>query len=226
MRTETDQPGDALEGLEEQDRVITELLDAWAELTQALEGGDDVDVRWRRGSIGKLLLQHMAVREEAKEVVAARLGEVGQETLAAKLTGDAAARREAIDRLEGLLRGHEAITINTPETVEAVQAVAAAFRSEVGDERSQWLPAAREALGPAGSRGLPSTGWVRRHSPTHPSPGPTWLDRVGPLKALWALYDHLRGFPAGATRPELDVNREHLPGAPPASHRAPSPKEM
>lgn len=49
-------------------------------------------------------------------------------------------------------------------------------------------------------------------SVTHPNPEPRWYDRVPPLKAVRALYDHLRGTPTGLTNPKLDRGREYTPG--------------
>ncbi len=74
------------------------------------------------------------------------------------------------------------------------------------------LPLARQALGPAGERGLRDARYVRTHGPTHPNPVPRWYDKIGPLKALRALYDHLRGSPNGGTAPAVDACREHTPG--------------
>lgn len=212
MASKVDEPADSLEGLELQDQITSDLFEKWDQLTKQLESGDDVDARWQRGSAAKLLLQHLAVREESKRVVAERLREVGQADLAGKLEGDRVRRRELMDRLDELTRGQQAIMANTPDHDEVIMALKSVFDEEVGPERDEWLPAARRALGPAGERGLPSPRWVRTHSPTHPTPRPGRLAKLGPLRALWALYDHLRGSPSGGTSPEVDSGREHTPG--------------
>ena len=83
---------------------------------------------------------------------------------------------------------------------------------ELQDEATL-VPAARDALGPPGSRGLPSDRSVRMHSVTHPNPQARWYDRVGPLRAVRAWYDHLRGSPHDGTSPKVDEAREYVPGA-------------
>jgi len=82
---------------------------------------------------------------------------------------------------------------------------------EMDLETNETVPAVRQLLGPSGKRGLPSARHVRTHSPTYPSPVPRWYDKIGPLKAIRALYDHLRTAPSGATAPGVDEGREHLP---------------
>lgn len=203
---------DALDTLAEQDKIIAGLLDDWSARTRQLTDHDDVDVRWRRGSAVKLLLQHLAVREEAKQQIVARLDEVGQGDLARRLEGDGPARRSEIDDLEAVTRGHQAITLNTPEADIAVERVLNRARAEIGEDGGGLLDAVAGALGPAGERGLPGDRAVRMHSVTRPSPHPRWYDRVGPLKAARAWYDHLRGTPHGMVSPDVDAAREHQPG--------------
>jgi hypothetical protein len=212
MATETDQPGDALEALQSQDDILSELFGQWNDHTKELEGGDDVDIRWQRGSITKLLLDHLAVREAAKQVVCDRLREVGHEDLAARLEGDGVRRRQVIDRYEDLIKGQQAVMANTPDHDQLVVTLQEIFQAEVGPERGEWLPEARRILGPVGERGLPSSRWVRMHADTHPSPVPGWLDKIGPLKAMRAIYDHLRGLPGGGTNPEIEVGKRQRPG--------------
>jgi hypothetical protein len=209
---DADQPVDALGSLKLQDNIVADLLDRWREASDQLREGDDVDVRWKRGSAVKLLLQHLAVRESAKEAVVGRLRDVDRGDLADMVEGDGVTRREAIGRLDELARGHQAITLNTPEIDHAVEDLAAIFDQERPEDVRTLLPQIRALLGPPGERGLPSARHVRTHSTTHPSPIPRWFDRVGPLKAMRALYDHLRAAPSGGTSPAVDEGREHLPG--------------
>lgn len=208
---EENQPKDALSLLRVQNHILTDLLAAWKEHTAALAGGDDVSLRWERGSVNKLILQHLAVRESAKEAIAGRLRKVGRDDLAARLEGDGIGRRQAIDRLDELLRGVLGMNTNTPEVDVAVDRVGRIFRQEAVVEDRELIPAAQDALDAAGEK-LPSALHIRLRSPTHPSPEPRWYDRIGPLKAVRALYDHLRGNPSGAIPPGLDEAREQLPG--------------
>ncbi|HWG73624.1 MAG TPA: hypothetical protein VG184_06185 [Acidimicrobiales bacterium] len=214
-REETKEPADALEVIGVQNKTLGELFAAWGDATDELKQGDSVDTRWERGSADKLILQHLAVRESAKEVVAKRLAEAGHAELGRKLEGDGPGRRKAISRLDELTRGLEAINLNRPDIDEVIKEVGGIFEAESQAESQEVLPSIREALGPATARDLPSARHVRTHSPTHPNPVPRWYDKVGPLKAVRALYDHLRGTPHGGTTPDVDSPREHTPGVRP-----------
>lgn len=204
-------PADALDIVEEQDKVITDLLASWRRDTSELERGDSVTVRWERGSVAKLLLQYFALRESGIAMVAGHLRDRGHDDLAELLDADGVTRRQAIDRLDESVRGLQAINANTPEITDAIERLGQLFDREVKGDRLL-LPELARLLGPSGQRGLASARHVRTHSPTHPSPVPRWHDRIGPLQALRALYDHLRGSPSGATKPDVDRGREHTPG--------------
>ena len=212
-----DEGVDALGALRVQNAMIAEMLTSWNTATERLNAkGDDVtetvDARWQRGSAAKLLLQHLAVREAAKQAIASRLDETGHGDLAARIEGNGPARRQAIDRLEELERGRMAITLNSIELGEAVANVAGFFASEAPAENEELIPAAEQALGEPGKRGLPTARSVRMQSVTHPNPSPVWYERIAPLKAVMALYQHLRGSPTGGTSPGVSHGREHLPG--------------
>jgi hypothetical protein len=207
-----DDGGDALDELRVQDDILARLFDSWNRHTKELEGGDDVDVRWRRGSETKLMLDHLAVRESAKQALSARLREVGANELADRFEGDGRRRRELIDRFEDLIKGQQPIMANTPDHDELVIALQALFHEEAGPELEQWLPEARKVLGETGERGLPAGRRVRMLADTHPSPEPGFVDKVGPLRAVRALYDHLRGLPGGGTNSAVDIGESHRPG--------------
>ncbi len=205
-------PTDALDLIGSQDDTIADLLTTWRDATEKLRHGDDVHTRWNRGSAVKLLLQHLAVRESAKEAVAGRLRDVGRQDLSDLVEGDGVGRREAIDQLDELARGHEAITLNTPAIDRSIEELGARFDRERGQEAGGLLSQVAEVLGPPGERDLPSPRHVRMHSSTHPSPVPRWYDRIGPVKALKSLYDSLRSSPSGGTSPTVDEGREGTPG--------------
>lgn len=62
--------GDALDLWEAQDKLLLQLFDQW----------DSPSIsQWDHGTIGKLLLEHAAVREGAVEAVAAALGRLGDD---------------------------------------------------------------------------------------------------------------------------------------------------
>lgn len=214
MASDGEEPEDALESLDAQDHIMASLIESWEVATARLADGEDVDARWARGSAAKLFLQHAAVREEAKLVLAGRLEEVDQADLARRVEGDGVRRRQTIDVLDETIRGQQAITVNTSEADDALRALMAVFKDEVDEECGQVLPEARRVLGPPGQRGLPGHKWVESHSPTHPNPEERWYDRFGPLSAVKALYDHLRSTPTGGTSPAVDSGREQVPGPP------------
>lgn len=197
--------------LGEQDRLVGGLIDAWRHTTDQLSRHDSVDLRSERGSDVKLLLQHLAVREEAIEEVRSRLRELGHDELASQLEGKREARRQAIGRLDLLIRGHQAINTNNPDVTEAVAGLADIVSPELDYDRGL-LDQVADLLGPLDQRDLSSARHVRTHSPTVPSPVARWYDRIGPLKALRALYDHLRTTPSKGTTPSLDTARENTPG--------------
>lgn len=211
-------PKDALELLRLQNRILADLFERWYAQTEKLTAGDDVVTRWERGSVTKLILQHLAVRESAKEAVVGRLHRADRDDLADPLDGDGIGRRQEIDRLDDLIRGVLAMNTNTPEVDVVVTRLARIFREEERRESERVLDQAEAALRQSGQR-LPSALYVRLHSPTHPSPEPKWYDRVGAVKAVRALYDHLRGNPRGAIPPGLDEAREQLPGVRPSGGR-------
>jgi hypothetical protein len=207
-----DQPNDALDVIFTQDQIIADLFGVWHQASEQLSHADDVDLRWRRGSDVKLLLQHLAVREAAKGALVRRMREAGQEELATKLDSDASSRRERLATLDELARGHQALSLNFPEIDDVVADLSAVFQRERPDDEGINLPEAAALLGPSGKRGLPSARSIRMQSVTHPRPVPRWYDRVPIIKAVQAFYDHLRSAPSGVLNPGVDRAREHLPG--------------
>ena len=93
-----DKPVDALDGIYTQDQIIADLFDMWSRISEQLrDGGEDVDLRWRRGSAVKLLLQHLPVREAAKEALVRGIRQTGHDDLATNLDGDGVAKRERLN---------------------------------------------------------------------------------------------------------------------------------
>jgi hypothetical protein len=206
-----DEPADALETLVQQDETIGDLYDKWDESRQKLSDEESVETRWEKGSVAKLILQHVAIRESAKEALAGRLREVGEAELADRVEGDGPGRRVAIGRVDETMRGRQAISVNDPDSDKALADLETIMRAEIGPEIDEVVPAARQALGTAGERGLPSDRHVRSHATTHPSPVPGRLDRIGPVKALRAVYQNLRGHASGGMNPDVDSSREPDP---------------
>ncbi len=211
MIVHDEEPGNALELWDVQNRMLTDLFRKWRQDTDQLLQGDSVDVRWERGSAVKLIMQHVAVREGAMQEIETVLDRRGHADLAARVDRDGVGRRERIARLDELLRGKVGMNANIPEVDEVIVGLADIFRREAVDD-PELMRTVKEALGPEGRDDLPSARYVRTHSPTYTSPTPRWFDRIGPLKALRALYDHLRGSPSGVRAPGLDSLREQTPG--------------
>jgi hypothetical protein len=209
---DADDPSDALDSLESADREIAFLLDKWRTDTATLEEGDDVDVRWQRGSAAKLLLQHFAVRESAKDALSAKLRADGHAELAELVEGDRAERRRAIATLDEESRQRSGINLNNPDVDRAVMRLGEIFDAEREDDEATVIPAVATEMGASGERDLPSARMVQATAQTHPSPEPGFTERVTPLKAVRALYQHLRGSPTGGTAPQVDAARDHLPG--------------
>lgn len=211
-KSSVDRPNDALDVIFTQDQIIADLFAVWHHASEQLSHADDVDLRWRRGSDVKLLLQHLAVREAAKGALVRRMREAGQEELATKLDSDVPSRRERLATLDELARGHQALSLNFPEIDDVVAHLSDVFQRERPDDEGINLPEAAALLGPPGKRGLPSARSIRMQSVTHPRPVPRWYDSVPPIKAVQAFYDHLRSAPSGVLNPGVDRAREHLPG--------------
>lgn len=203
---------DALTELTAQNKLIVEMLDLWRTKTTQLEERDSVPDRWERGSAVKLLLQHLAVRETAKQDIDARLREIDEPALADRLEGDGVDRRKAIRGLDEAARGRQAINLNYAEADRRVADLDRVIRGERQNEEGELLSRIGEALGQPGQRGLPGVRSVQMRSDTHPRPIPKWYDRIKPVKALVAFYAHLRSAPSGVGGPNVDRSREHVPG--------------
>ncbi|MGH9057860.1 MAG: hypothetical protein ACRDYY_18700 [Acidimicrobiales bacterium] len=210
MATNTD--ADALDVLTSQNRAIADLFGQWDAATATLKDGDDVDVRYKRGSAVKMLLEHLAVREAAIGAVVERLREIGSGDLAGALEADGAERRRRIDRLDELSRGVAAVGLNNSEADTAVGDLARVFEQESHSRGGSLAGAVEQALGPPGGRGLPSRRWVQMHSCTHPSPEPHWFDRIGALEQVRDAYDHLRAAPNEGVDPSVDPPGAARPG--------------
>src|SRR5262249_51357610 len=157
--------------------AIADLFQQWDSSTEILRAADDVDLRWKRGTAVKMLVEHFAVREAALGAIGGRLRKVDP-GLANRVDGDGVERRRRIDRLYELTRGHTPMTLNNPEVDAAVSTLYAIFDRESQDAETGLVPAIEAALGARGQRGLPTEHWVRMHSATHPSPQPRWFDRL------------------------------------------------
>lgn len=215
MRTSRNSPysgrGDALDQLEYEDRALLEILD---------EFDDDRLDRLEHGLAGKLLIEHLAVREAARQAVADGLrGARGLEPLARRLEAGTEARRQRLSTLDEMARGIQPVNLNQGQDFDAhVVELEPALREEIRADLEELLPGVHRGLSEVTRRAaLPRARAVRRRSPTHPGPrGGRRCERFGPLVRLHALYDWLRGFPTGGPKPSSEVD---IPKPGPPGHR-------
>lgn len=196
--------GDALDRLEYEDRALLELARTFAD-----EGLD----RRQHGEIIELFIEHLAIREAARELVAERLTKVDElRGQADRLRAGTVERRADLARLEELGRGVQATNLNQGQDVDAVVAdILPGLRRHIDGELGEIIPAIRRRVS-AQQRAklLPTARYVVHHAPVHPGAHERkWYDRIGPLVRLHALYDALRGFPGGGAKPKAEVG---LPG--------------
>lgn len=191
--------GDALDLLEYENRAIIEILHRF----------ENTDEKLRHGLAGKLLVEHLAVREAAREAVAqALLAEPDLADLGAALEEGIGDRRRALDRLDELARGVQPVNLNQGQDFDGeVASIKGGLRAEIDQDVALRLPRLRERVeGARRKRLLPSAMFIRHHAPTHLHPeGRRWYERLWPLVRLHALYDWLRGFPMGGTLPSEEI---------------------
>ena len=191
--------GDALDLFVDETTLLEELFNAWKATTPDPAMGDKVvSVKWDHGTIGKLLLEHTAVRLFASEDVARLLAEEKRDLVASLLTDENKAVRPLLDQMYDSARGVQPISVAiTPGFVEAVDALMDLLGPNLGQAPlSRTLSILVAALGSGRSR-LRSARFIRKHAPAHPGPPGRWYDRIPILLRLHAAEDRLRGFPWG-----------------------------
>ncbi|MDE3087643.1 MAG: hypothetical protein KGJ77_12895 [Acidobacteriota bacterium] len=192
--------GDAIDLLEYEGRAVSEILAAFSD--------DSLD-RSQHGEVVKLLVEHLAVRQVAREELADALSGVpALADLERRLRDEVPERRAELRRLDELTRGVEPINVNQGQGTDAVVArVRPRLEEEIDFDLDELVPALRRRLTDRQRARLPSARYIRRHAPTHPGAhGRRWYDRIGPLLRLHAVYDHLRGFPTGGVKPSAEVD--------------------
>jgi hypothetical protein len=188
---------DCLDLVVEVDRRLARLFDEWDELARDGTHSDAEIVRraWRRGTVGKLVHQHAAVRLAATTDIIRCLRRAGGALLAAELVEVSEEVREVLDRLDRHSRGRSALDLRYSSGFEcAIDDLRRLVPP--GQESSTRCDAARigQELGSARSR-LRSARQVARHAPLHPARRWHWYHRIPPVVRLHSLYDLLRGFP-------------------------------
>ena len=188
---------DALDLLRDQDRRMERLLAEWDELARDGTHPDDEVVQraWRRGTVGKLIHQHAAIRLAAQSDVVRGLRHAGQDRMADVLAKHVVEVRDAIDRLDEHSRGMSALDLRYSDDFDsAVCDLRGLWRSEFRADSEFSLDRVRSALGPGRSH-LHSAHHVARHAPLHPAEHRHWYHRIAPIVRIHSLYDLLRSFP-------------------------------
>ena len=190
---------DAVALLASEDQLVRTLLETWRTGGDSAEVADDVVTEnWDRGTVGKLLVEHGAIRLAAAEEVRDALASSGREDLAGQVGAGVPQMRSALDQMDEAARGVNGVSLpSTARFVTAVDGMARAIPTSP-------LPIddIRQAL--RGSDPLHSPRFIRTHAPTHPG-SPRWYDRVPVLLRLHAAYDRLRGFPWATNGPYTDA---------------------
>ncbi|HEX3795206.1 MAG TPA: hypothetical protein VHV57_11965 [Acidimicrobiales bacterium] len=191
--------GDALDLLNEESALLRELFAKWNTTTpDRTVGGEAVPAKWDHGTIGKLILEHAAVRLAAVEAIADVLSQIGKNDEGAAFRKENDAVRPILDQMYDSGRGVQPISVAiTPGFIDAVEQLEELWRAELGAGREQRsLDALIAALGSDRSE-LRSAKYLRKHAPAHPGAQRRWYDRVPVLLRLHAAEDRLRGFPWG-----------------------------
>ncbi len=194
--------GDALDLFADETTLLDDLFNAWKATTPDRSMGDQVvTAKWDHGTIGKLLLEHTAVRLAASEDLARVLKDEGRDAVASLLVDENKAVRPLLDQMYDSARGVQPISVAiTPGFVEPADALLEILRQGLGEPQlSQTMAMLTAALGPERHR-LRSAKFIRKHAPAHPGPPGRWYDRIPVLLRLRAAEDRLRGFPWGESR--------------------------
>ncbi len=191
--------GDALDLFGDETALLGELFSRWRETTPDRSMGDDVvPAKWDHGTIGKLLLEHSAVRLAASEDVARVLVESGKPSEASLLTEENEAVRPLLDQMYDSARGVQPISLAiTPGFIEPVTALFDILLPTLGPAQlSRTMTSLTGAIGSERHR-LHSAKYIRKHAPAHPGPPGRWFDQIPVLLRVRAAEDRLRGFPWG-----------------------------
>ena len=145
------------------------------------------------------MVEHLAVREAALEIVAEALKSHSALTdLGERLESGLPNRRRTLNELDQLARGVQAINLNQGHGFDAVALrVGASLRKEIKVDLDDLIPAVRHRVSPERlDEVLPSARHVRHHAPSHLNPdGRRPYERFRFLVRLHALWDWMRTFP-------------------------------
>lgn len=202
----SDEPHDSLALLGEQDRILVELFADWHRTSpDSDDPATEVPQAFDHGTLGKLLIEHTAIRLAAKADIARVLRKVGHHHVADSFAGHLPQARALLDRLDEQSRGVAAVGVGgSTAFAGTVGQLVALIRADLNREPDTELPRIAALLGPDRAD-LHSAKHVTRHAPTHPAPNPRWYGRIPALVAIHARYDHLRGFPWANDAPDANA---------------------
>ena len=189
---------DSLDLIRREDHLLEDLFADWnhgAPDSDASNG--DVVVRdWKRGTIGKLILEHAAVRLAAKADVMFVLQRNGRTEIAGAFGQHAIEARRVIDQLDRYSRGISALDLRySDEFSDGIEDLCRIWRGELRSESEYSLDHVATTLGTNRSQ-LRTARFVKRHAPVHPALRARWYHRLAPVLWLHTLYDRFRGFPS------------------------------
>ena len=115
--------GDALDLFDEEVMLLDRLFSAWAHSVPGnAEQPNAVEAKWDHGTVGKLLLEHGAVRVAAERDIVRVLREVGVSELTDHLDDEIHSISPIVVRMYDTGRGVQPISLAiTPEFVDAVE---------------------------------------------------------------------------------------------------------
>ena len=193
---------DALDLLRDQDRRMERLLAEWDELARDGDHPDDEVVQraWRRGTVGKLIHQHAAIRLAAQGDVVRALRHAGQDRMANVLAKHVVEVRDVIDRLDEHSRGMSALDLRYSDDFdEAVADLRRLWRSEIRVESEFSLDRVRRGPGPGACP-----------TPQRPPCGEARPAPSGPAPPLVSPDCTVRAHPLALRPPaQLSDRREH-----------------
>jgi hypothetical protein len=198
----TRKSGDALDLFGDENDVLGQLFAKWDTTTpHKSQGAQAVLMKWDHGTIGKLILEHAAVRLAAADELARVLRDIGRTHEASQLEEEGQALRPVLDQMYEDSRGVQPVSASIePGFVEAANQLQELLRPKIGGARQDGvLSELTEALGSERSR-LRGAKFIRKHAPAHPGSKHQWYDRVPILLRFHAISDRVRGFPWGESR--------------------------
>lgn len=196
-RRERNSRQDSLDLVRIENRHLEDLLADWDQNAPDPDIAEEEAVvrAWKRGTVGKLVLQHAALRLAAKADVMFRLRRCDQSEMAGAFGQHAMEARQVVDQLDRYSRGVSALDLRFSDEFSAgIENLRRIWRGELRSESEYSLDHVATALG-AGRAQLRTARFVKKHAPIHPAARIRWYHRVSPVLRLHALYDRFRGLP-------------------------------